>query len=449
MIVVMALVGITLGSYLQLVSQQNLSIMRSMAWTSALAVAEAGVEEAMAHINRNNTNRVLDSWTEFDPNPLLENERLGASFSVGTSPVYVMRQRPIGNSKFKVYITRDLDPPIIFAEGYARHPMNQSFLPRPRILRVTTATRFLFIKGMVAKGTIDLSGNNIKTDSFDSRDPLYSTDGKYDPDKTKDNGDVATNSSMVDSLGVWNAEVYGRVATGPGGAVRMGANGAVGSKAWHDAGNVGIEEGYSSADMNVHFPDVREPFSGGGFSPAPAEVDGTNYTYVVGNGNWQMNTLSLSGSDGAMLVNGHAVLYVTGEVDLTGQSYIYIAPGASLQLYVAGENANLGGNGVVNADAKASDFTYWGLPSNTQVSMTGNAAFTGTIYAPQASLTLGGGGSSRYDFVGATVTDKIRMNGHFQFHYDEALQRFGPRDGYTVVSWNEATYDELYSLPGL
>lgn len=451
MIVVMALVGITLGSYLELVANQNLSVMRSMAWNGAISVAEAGVEEAMAHINMNGTNRVLDSWTVFQSGQSVGgmSEDDDENQSSGGAPVYVVRERTIGTSKYKVYISRDIDPPIIYSEGHVLNPKNSEYLAKPRVLRVTTASDFLFTKGMVAKGEIDLSGNNIKTDSFDSSDPNYSTDGKYDPAKAKDNGDVATNSSLVDSLDVWNADVYGRVATGPGGMVKIGKNGAVGSKAWHDAGNNGIEDGYSSDDMNVQFPNVKAPFSGGAFTPSNGTVDGTNYTYVIGTGNWQMTTLQLSGNNGSMLVNGDAVLYITGDVSLTGQSYIYIAPGATLQMYVAGANTSIGGRGVMNSDAKASQFGYWGLPSNTQISMTGNAAFTGTIYAPQAALTLGGGGNTPYDFVGATITDSVRMNGHFEFHYDEALRTFGPRRGYTIASWNEAAYNEVTTSPGL
>jgi hypothetical protein len=113
-------------------------------------------------------------------------------------------------------------------------------------------------------------------------------------------------------------------------------------------------------------------------------------------------------------------------------------------MYVAGANTSMGGQGVVNGNSTASSFGYWGLPSNTSISMSGNAAFTGTIYAPQALLTLGGGGSTIYDFVGAVITGSVRLNGHYHFHYDEALKEFGPKGGYTVVSWEEASWEEVH-----
>src|SRR3989442_9310121 len=44
-------IGITLASYLTLVSSQNVSTMRSLAWNATVPVLEAGVEEALAHIH--------------------------------------------------------------------------------------------------------------------------------------------------------------------------------------------------------------------------------------------------------------------------------------------------------------------------------------------------------------------------------------------------------------
>ena len=112
------LIGVTLGSYLHMVSNQNLSIMRSMAWNTAISVAEGGIEEAMAHLNTNGTNRVRDGWTVDGTN--------------------VVKEKLIGENKYRVYISKDVDPPIIIAEGHVRNPKDNQFLPRPRIVRVGT-----------------------------------------------------------------------------------------------------------------------------------------------------------------------------------------------------------------------------------------------------------------------------------------------------------------------
>src|SRR5207249_8283636 len=48
-----SILGITLGSYLYWVRTQNLLVAESQSWNSALALAEAGIEEGMAQINVN------------------------------------------------------------------------------------------------------------------------------------------------------------------------------------------------------------------------------------------------------------------------------------------------------------------------------------------------------------------------------------------------------------
>ena len=41
------------------------------------------------------------------------------------------------------------------------------------------------------------------------------------------------------------------------------------------------------------------------------------------------------------------------------------------------------------------------------------------------------------DFIGASVSSTVKMNGHFHFHYDESLGRSGWAQGYVVNSRNE------------
>ena len=54
---------ITLTTYLYLVSNQNRSVMRSMAWNSSIPVVEAGVEEALTQVNYvGSTNLASNGW---------------------------------------------------------------------------------------------------------------------------------------------------------------------------------------------------------------------------------------------------------------------------------------------------------------------------------------------------------------------------------------------------
>ncbi|MHB8522613.1 MAG: DUF7305 domain-containing protein [Limisphaerales bacterium] len=420
-LVVAGVVGYTMASYLTLVRNQNLSAARSQSWNVCIPVLEAGIEEALTHLYyAGMTNLGSDGWVLSGTNYIKQRD-LGGGFS------YVAR------------ISTNT-PPAVSATGYAPVPLQNTNIARTVVC--TTKQNGLFSKGMVAKGQINLSGNNIKTDSFDSMDPNYSTQGLYDPAKAKDNGDVATDSGLVDSLSVGNANIAGHVSTGPGGSVSVGANGAVGSKAWQQAGNHGVEAGWSSDDMNVSFPDVPAPFVDGYSIPASGSVGGTNYTYVLNNGNYELTSLSLSGQN-KVIITGNAVLYVTGNISMAGNASIAIATNASLALYVGTANtdtpvsASLGGNGIINNGGNANQFYYYGLPSNNTLALSGNAAFTGAIYAPAAAFTLGGGGNNTYDFVGGSVTATATLNGHYNFHYDENLGRTGPVRGFIVTHWGE------------
>src|SRR5438876_11408695 len=109
-------------------------------------------------------------------------------------------------------------------------------------------------------------------------------------------------------------------------------------------------------------------------------------------------------------------------------SFITLAPGASLEIFVG----TVSGPPVdatfttINNSGNDSLFKIFGLPSLKTMSFNGNASFSGAVYAPEAYFTLGGGGSGTYDFQWACTVRALKLNGSFNFHYDENLKRFGP-----------------------
>ncbi|MDX1952100.1 MAG: hypothetical protein SFY81_07930 [Verrucomicrobiota bacterium] len=508
--------GIGLASYLKLVQAQNRSVMSSQVWNSAIPAAEAGIEEALTHLNIvGDDNRAQNGWTADNGQFVLS--------------------RTIGDIRYAVAISSS-NQPSITSTGFVKVATENREISR--VVHVQTTRFSAGMRGMVAKGNITMNGN-CEADSFDSEDPNHSTNGRYDSAKRKDGTFVGSVHANVVTGG---GKIYGTVGTGPTGS----ASGNVGTLSWLSS-NSGIQSGHYQNDLSMSFPDVPAPWSGGAYSPPqnvtvtttnftyattattsatypspePASGVTTNvapitttsypigfagpvttntsafssqsyptagsyvgnvvtrivtsgprsgrgtwydyqkitgytyttttytyntvttnsttttetYDYVLDSANYETTSLSLSGQS-KMLIRGEAVLYVTGNVSMTGQSQIIILPGASLKIYVAG-SANLAGNGVMNLNADATKFSYFGLPSNTSISIGGNAAFTGTIYAPNAHLHLHGGGNNVYDCVGATVTSTVAMNGHFNFHYDEKLGRQGGPTRFRVASWAE------------
>ena len=98
------------------------------------------------------------------------------------------------------------------------------------------------------------------------------------------------------------------------------------------------------------------------------------------------------------------------------------------------------GNGTLNNvtldSGRAKNLIYYGLPGVTSITYNGSTTFTGVIYAPEANLTLNGGGSGS-GFIGACVVKNINVNGIYAFHFDEDLLNRGPGRGLVVTSWQE------------
>lgn len=494
-VVVTGVIGFVLLAYMSLVNYQNGANMRSQAWNAAMPVVEAGIEEALAHLNsRGLTNGSLasDGWTQS-----------GTTYSM---------TRAIGEGLYVVTIANyssSTSAPVIESKGYVTKPVTVASGSGPllaasvslasgtayigRGVRARTQRQGIFTKGMVAKDSIDLNGNNISTDSFDSLDPLYSTNGLYISTKSRDNGDVAVNASVTNSLNAGNANIKGHVAVGPGGTIAVGAQGSIGSSAWVNGGNSGIEPGHAANDMNVSFDDVVVPFAGGStpggghyatvqtvtypsattrivrtnwvttstlptgaFPPITTNGNGGNktytyqayvyftptnssggtyYNYVLTDGNYRLENLS-----GNILVLGDASLYANSSCNVSG---LTIEWSRRLNLYSGAPSVSLSGNTTANSDGTADSFAFWGLPTCTSITFSGNAGFTGTIYAPSADFVMNGGGNNTIDFIGASITKTARLNGHFNFHYDEALQRIGPSRGFIVTSWNELSPAEV------
>jgi Putative Ice-binding-like adhesive domain len=282
--------------------------------------------------------------------------------------------------------------------------------------RAVRAPTPLFRFAIAANASITLSGGAI-IDSFDSSDPAYSTGGLYDPAKRKDTAAVITNDRTTNAIRVGTASIYGTVATGPGGLATT-SGGTVGDKAWVSS-QFGIQPGHALNDISVSFPTNHAPV---GTFPPPVvtSINGSNITYLA-TGTNEVSSFTSSSSTKPLIVTGNAVLIVDGDFTVSGSGYVRIIPGASLILYVGGR-ATVAGGGIFNETGLASNFSYFGLPTNTQFDYSGSAPLIGTVNAPQASLTVSGGVNA----TGACIANSITMTGGSGLHYDENLARIGP-----------------------
>jgi hypothetical protein len=433
-LILAAILGVTLAGYLIMTQAQNAAVARSQVWNTAITLGEAGVEDALALINKYAGNYdeitnwakpasiAADNWTQLGNN------------------VYYVR-RFLGQNYYDVYITNINNSPVISSRGYVpwsyawgggSQPLlaavgsaSQSPHYITRKLEVQTRYDALFAVAMAAFQVIDMNGNNVATDSFDSADPNHSINGLYpfsNPSMVKSNGDVCTLATIINSINVGNANIKGVARTGPNGTVSVGPNGYVTGGIYND--------------FNVVFPDVVLPSTS--WLPVALrnyKVGSRTFDYaILTSGDYYLNNFSSTLYIGS---NVTVRLLMLGTVNMTGQDEIRIAQGASVKCYMVGSSFKANGNGLVNDNGNAASFFYFGLPSNTAVEFGGNGTFVGAIYAPQAAFKLNGSGSNPRDFIGASVTKNVTMNGSFKFHYDENLRRIGPGRGYVATNWKE------------
>ena len=348
--------------------------------------------------------------------PQLVIDRTANGWGPASGGIYGPVSRTLSEASYSVVYTDDTFP-IIYSTGYVAVAAIPATLSR--VVRVATTNTPLFTAPMAAKFDIDLKGNKIVTDSFNPLDPNLSTDGRYDPLKTSTNGTIA---SMEGVVNVGNADVHGDVLLGPTASDSISKNGLITGDVYHD---------FNYDFWDVTLPDAQWfPVTAG-----DTTIDGITYQYAFFND----EDCVVSGLNGDIYVGTNAQV----RLKLTGNAtagLIRVAgvtnSAGSLTIYMTGQSFSLGGQSTVDCH-NARNLSYYGTTNNTSITFGGNASFTGTIYAPQANFTLGGGGANTYDFVGACVVNSVTMNGHFNFHFPEDLLTQGPVKGYIAWSWRE------------
>ena len=404
-----SLIGFFLFAYLYLVRTQRGMVARSQAWNGALAMAEAGVEEALAQLNPGasvaNVDRTANGWGA--PN----------------NGIYGPASRTLTNyGSYSVVYTADTNP-IIYSTGYVSVASIPATLTR--VVRVTTVNGNLFRGALCTKYNLDLKGSNVETDSFNSMNAMLSTGGMYDPSKTSTNGDIASVQGIVN---VGNDTVNGSVLLGPtASAAALKASGVI--------------SGGVTNDLNIEISDVVLPTGNPlPVSPlaTPIVTNGVSYDYAFFNGGYY--TINNLKSSIYVAPNTTVTLLLTGNAD-PGSIYVARAgagtAAGNLTVYMDGPTFSISGSSEAVDAGNPLNFTYYGTTNNTAINFSGNAMFTGTIYAPEAAFSLTGGGTMTYDFVGAAVVASASVSGHFQFHYDENLTLNGPKGGFVATSWTE------------
>lgn len=452
-----AIIGISLVSYIKLSTHSLTMATRSFYQAAAVNLTEMGVEEAMHCYNRlddfasaasawsgiTNADGTTVAWSVAGDNSVtttMSNISLGPNTN-GTVKVYCSNFNP-GNSS-----------PFIVAKATVTLPQGPSL---EKWLLVRLRKRSYWANGLVARNTMVWNGGNATADSWNSDpDNNPATPGVPYGSGTgpaQANVSVGTPNPANGSIDVGGGAIYGELLNA-GGTINKSSSAILAST----TGGTGWDTNLISNDFDATFPTVRVPEVPalnvnlvGGSAPIafPDTLPRTGdvayngvyyYQFAGGYG------LSASGAASNMLtVNKPVVILATANsgsntIDLGGNASIEVASTGTLTIYTDG-NIEAAGNGIANATSTPTAFQIFG--TNTAVGgqtirFVGNGTSIAAIYAPNATFQLRGNGSLH----GAVVANSINLNGNAAFHYDEALATSFGGNPYGIISWRELQSD--------
>jgi hypothetical protein len=419
-LIICGLVGMMLIAYLAMVGNQHRFSQRSQVWNNCIPMCEAGVEEALAHINHMSTSNTfaVNGWT--------------------LSGGYYRKQRVINGGTNRMVVDNNM-PPMITVTSILSAPVQATSLKR--VVQVKTRFNQKFAYGVLSRGIVDLGGGG-RVDSFDSTQPGVESDasGYYNTAYADDEATVVTASQSTGNMTIGNGTVYGSVATGAGGDVTVGPNGNVGDATYNDVTGASgtVEPDHYTDDVNVYIPPGVLPVPYPDLSkwqgtPGPGLIGPTFYPYILGNGDYRfVGNLALANV--SMIVTGKARIHVTGTTSVSGGAgQIIIAPGASVEWY-AQRDVSIAGAGVMNHPGYAKNFTLVGIsPTCTRIDYIGSTVFCGTIYAPSADIKMSGASAA----IGAWVGKTFKIIGTMDLHYDESLKSRPNEGRFIAASWKE------------
>lgn len=458
------LLALVTASYLDLALTNTKISNRTYHASSAMNVAETGLEEGILALNKYiaGDTSAFDSWT-------LDGNNVSKTFNNG----FLLGQNTNGAVKVQVKSFNGVAGAPTLAAHAKLTLANGS--PVEKWVEISLIKRSLFASGLVAKKTITFDGNNVEIDSW-----LSGVDGSiasaipYNPSIRRDHGTIG--SVLVGStVAVGNGDVWGFASVGGSdvSAISVGNQGTIGP-----FGTPVGQKPNVSTDFSANIDPIAQPSGSSSLIitnssqlPSPLSSDPKNPTIIIANSiNLSNSSLTIDGyirlilsappMTNAVNIGSGSGKLIIGSTDAAG-NYI---PGG-VEIYTAGD-IDVTGQGLGNIYTRSNTVTQTDNKGNTTTSTTtteipgtplslqiygtgtstttpqkiaikGNAMLSAVVYAPNADLTVGGGGNDTLDILGSFVCSTIKMNGHTKFHYDESLAKIGGSNPYRLNLWRE------------
>lgn len=268
--------------------------------------------------------------------------------------------------------------------------------------RASRAPLPLFAYAIASRYNLKLNGTSLLTDSYNSALPTLSTNGLYDPAKTRTNGHVA---SLFGPVALGQHLIEGDLYLGP--TVTTSLSG-------------GQISGTIHTDFNTCFPDVVLPTTTW-VTATKTTVNGAQLYDFKASGYYMV----ADSSDVRVEPGAVVSLKVVSASYLPASIRVLATNGVSgtLSIYQPAGTAVL--NSVIVDSGRPRNFAYYGAAGVANVVVL-ETNFTGIIYAPSADLTVNGGALNT-SYAGSCIAKSLTMNGSsMMFHFDEDLLLAGP-----------------------
>lgn len=399
---------IALGSYLTVCYRTLALSNQSAKGTHSLQLAEAGMEDALWALNKND-------WTGWTLNGSTATKQLtGFTFDRGETgkvTLTITNYNGTGNRAIKVQST-------VHVDGEA---------DATRTISATSAKTSLFVNAVAATtGTVRFqSGGSV--DSYDSSLGTYASQTpSYSAIISSSSPAAGTNTVLLT-----NAQIKGYVATVDGGPAYSTSGQLLGP----------------STSSGTKIDSTR--ISTSPYQPIFSEIAATGVATSLPNHNVKIgtpgattpqlyyDTNTVLNKKDLITVEGPVILTVSGNLTIEDTAKIQISSTGSLELHVAGD-ISVGGSGIQNDTALPKKLAIINTTATTGTfNMSTANPLYGVVYLPNHDVTI----SSSPTIYGALVGKSVTLSAAPTIHYDLALRNatFSGVDApYGITQWTES-----------
>jgi hypothetical protein len=383
---------------------------RGVQGTQAIALAEAGMEDALWALNKND----WSGWTV--AGTTATRTLSGFTFDGGATGSVSLRITSYDGSAG----TRTVTVTGTTTQGDGT--------TQSRTLTATSERAPLFVNAVAA------TSGRLRLRSAGTVDSYDSSLGSYASQTPTFSAILASNSTSSNSATVQltNAQVKGYVATlGTGPSYSSSAR-LIGPTT---SPTVKIDSSRISTSPYQPLFDEVTPTGAGSTLPSGSTTVGT--PGATSPALFYSSGINLTGSQ-TLTINGPVVIVVSGDLSIGNSAKIRITSTGSLRIHLGGD-LSIGGNGIQNDTARPKNFILiaTGAPWESY-SMATDTPFHGVIYTPVSSLTI----SNSQAIYGAIVAKSVTFSASPAFHYDLDLRRTvfdGIDTPFAVNGWRETT----------